>query len=115
MVRTATSSGLSVSSTNSSRSTSGKRDLGADTISRLELRSGQIRTCCEAVWALELLGGGELLPLSEGGLPPGNGIPGGPELLRLGPEEDLDDGPAGWAFRISTRRLPNSSASPCLR
>ena len=61
-----TSSGFSVSSISISRWTSGNFDLGAATISRLEVLSGQMRICCPI--CAPALEGDELLLLDGSGL-----------------------------------------------
>src|ERR1051325_1765936 len=119
-MRTATSSGFSVSSTSMRRATSVSFDLGAKTTKRLEGLSGQMRTCWPAEGALLLLeGGGSLLlppPLEspEGGPP--KEMPIGPpiegdELLREGDDLREEPGPGACAFNMRLRMPVSSSGS----
>src|SRR5579859_377314 len=97
--RTVTSADFSVSSTNNKRSNSGRRALGAETTSRLAVRSGQMRM----PWAgaAEPLEDGELPPpppppSPEGmGPPPGKETPIGGVGLWLEPPEGRAEPPDG--------------------
>src|SRR6266567_4187708 len=94
--RIETSCGFSVSRRSIRRWISGSFAFGAATISRLEVLSGQTRTCWPGWPPLEEgggtpPGGSGLLTTGDGGPPPGEGgtLP-EEELLREGCEEDLE-------------------------
>src|SRR5881409_252457 len=88
-----TSWGFSVSSRSISRLTSGNFDLGAATMRRLEVLSGQMRTCCGPPGDAALGGGGPPPPGCSG-LPPGEiTTPGG--IDDEGPREGCEEARLG--------------------
>src|SRR4051812_4035874 len=90
MMRTDTSSGLSVSKTSMSRWISGSLDFGDETTNRFEILSGQTRPCCFDPGAAPPELDGEPPSPPEAPPPPGiempSGIPGGRE-----PPPERDD------------------------
>src|SRR5580765_2582533 len=116
ITRMVTSWGFCVSSTSMRFWTSANLVFGADTMSRLEVLSGQMRTCCEDDCAAPPAGGGGPPPPPP---PPGGcgPIPGGGCGPGPGDGDDFPEDPAlaDCAPKIRVTRFPNSSASAYFR
>src|SRR5438034_11333249 len=93
--------------------TSANLDFDAETMSRLEVLSGQMRTCCEEDGAPPPAGGGELPP--PGGWGPGPGGCGPGPGDGDGADRPDEPAPADCALKTRVMRLPSSSASAYLR
>src|SRR6266496_4848533 len=110
-----TSWGFCVSSTSMRFWTSANLDFDAETMSRLEVLSGQMRTCCEEVEAPPPAGGGGPAPPGGCGPAPGGCGPGPGDGVGDGVDLPDEPEPADCAVKTRVMRLPSSSASAYFR